>query len=255
MAEQWPEPAIEFVQAINDTKLVLSHRYAEWMLSGPTLEDDIGGASAAQDEVGHVRQLIRLLEEQGRETEWLEGDRSPDEFRNAASIDDSNDSWVEFLGTVAATDRAVWYMLDSIVHPDFDGLAQKIGEDEFFHLEYHDGRLETLAEEKPDELQSVLETSLPDVLAFIGPATYDDDHDPLIEAGFTDRSALELRRELLSHFDNILGSTSVSLDAIDREAPTPDEWNAARRRVGDGSISQSVVDLLKGTHNEMFKIQ
>ena len=255
MAEEWPEPAIDFVQAINDTKLVLSHRYAEWMLSGPTLEDDIGGASAAQDEVGHVRQLIRLLEQQGRETEWLEGNRSPEEYCNAASIDDTNDSWVEFIGSVAATDRAVWLMLDSIVHSDFDGLTQKIGEDEFFHLEYHDARLETLANERPDELQSVFETSLPKALAFIGPITYDEDNDPLLEAEFTDRSAIKLREELLSHFSGVFESTSVSLDGVEQDSPSPEVWDETRRRVGDGSISQEVVDSLQGTSNEMFRIQ
>lgn len=255
MSDEWPEPAVEFVQAITDTKLVLSHRYAEWMLNGPSLEDDIGGASAAQDEVGHVRQLIRLLEGQGRESDWLEGNRNPDEFRNAACIDDTSESWVEFLSSVAAADRAVWYMLDSITHEDFEGMVQKIGEDEFFHLEYHDARLETLAEEKPDELQTVLETTVPDALAFIGPAEYDEDTDPLVESGFTDRSAAELRETLLAHFDELLDSTAVSLDGIDRDAPASDEWDATRRRVGDGSISQPVVDSLRGVENEMFRIQ
>lgn len=255
MSDEWPDATVEFVQAITDTKLVLSHRYAEWMLNGPSLEDDIGGASAAQDEVGHVRQLIRLLEEQGRDSDWLEGNRAPNEFRNAACLDDTSESWVEFLGSVAAADRAVWYMLDSITHDDFEGMVQKIGEDEFFHLDYHDARLETLAEEKPDELQTVLEATLPGALAFIGPVGYDEETDPLVESGFTDRSVLELREAFLSHFDELLDSTTVSLDGIDRDAPAADEWDETRRRVGDGAISQSVVDSLRGVENEMFRVQ
>ena len=225
------------------------------MLNGPSLEDDIGGASAAQDEVGHVRQLVRILEGQGRESDWLEGDRAPEEFRNAACLDDTNESWVEFLGSVAAADRAAWYLLDSITHEDFEGLTQKIGEDEFFHLEYHDARLETLAEENPDELQKVLESTIPDALAFIGPADYDEDTDPLVESGFTDRSAADLRKAFLSYFDERLDSTEVSLDEIDRGTPASEEWNEMRRRVGDGGISQSVVDSLRGVENEMFRIQ
>ncbi|HET7324427.1 MAG TPA: Phenylacetic acid catabolic protein [Halococcus sp.] len=255
MSDKWPEEAVEFVQAITDTKLVLSHRYAEWMLNGPSLEDDIGGASAAQDEVGHVRQLIRLLEGQGRESDWLEGNRSPDEFRNAACLDSTSESWVEFLGSVAAADRAVWYLLDSITHEDFEGMVEKIGEDEFFHLEYHDARLETLAEENPDELQTVLEATLPGALAFIGPPEYDEETDPLVESGFTDRSALELRDALLSHFEELLDSTAVSLNGIDRDGPGVEEWDETRRRVGEGAISQSVVDSLRGVENEMFRIQ
>ena len=255
MSDEWPEEAVEFVQAITDTKLVLSHRYAEWMLNGPSLEDDIGGASAAQDEVGHVRQLVRLLEQQGRESDWLEGNRAPEEFRNAACLDSTSESWVEFLGSAAAADRAVWYMLDSITHEDFEGLAQKIGEDEFFHLEYLDARLETFAEENPEELQTVLETTLPAALAFIGPADYDGDTDPLVEAGFTDRSAADLREAFLSYFDERFDSTTVSLDGIDRDAPALEDWDETRRRVGSGAISQSVVDSLTGVENEMFRIQ
>jgi ring-1,2-phenylacetyl-CoA epoxidase subunit PaaC len=255
VSDEWPEPAVEFVQAITDTKLVLSHRYAEWMLNGPSLEDDIGGASAAQDEVGHVRQLIRLLEGQGRETDWLEGNRAPDEFRNAACLDDTSETWVEFLGSVAAADRAVWYMLDSITHEDFEGMVQKIGEDEFFHLDYHNARLETLANENPDELQTVLESTLPDALAFIGPATYDENTDPLVESGFTDRSAADLREAFLSHFEEQFDATAVSLDGIDQDAPAPDDWDETRRRVGSGAISQSVVDSLRGVENEMFRVQ
>lgn len=255
MSDEWPDSAVEFVQAITDTKLVLSHRYAEWMLNGPSLEDDIGGASAAQDEVGHVRQLVRPLEGQGRETGWLEGNRAPEEFQNAACLDDTSETWVEFLGSAAAADRAVWYLLDSITHEEFEGMVKKIGEDEFFHLEYHDARLETLADENPDELQEVLEATLPAALAFIGPAGYDEETDPLVEAGFTDRSAADLRGAFLSHFEELLGPTAVSLDGIDRDAPAHGEWNETRRRVGDGAISQSVVDSLRGVENEMFKIQ
>lgn len=255
MSDEWPEPAVEFVQGITDTKLVLSHRYAEWMLSGPSLEDDIGGASASQDEVGHVRQLIRLLEGQGRENDWLEGNRAPDEFRNAACLDEASESWVEFLGSVAVADRAAWYLLDSITHEDFGGMVQKIGEDEYFHLEYHDARLETLAEERPDELQAVLENALPGALAFIGPATYDETADPLVETGFTDRSAAELREAFLAYFDERFDGTAVSLADVDRDAPTVDDWDETRRRVDEGAISQSVVDSLRGVKNEMFRIQ
>lgn len=249
---EWPTEAVNYAQAIADTKLVLSHRYAEWMLGGPTLEDDIGGASAAQDEVGHVRQLFRLLEQQGRDSEWLAGNRDPDEFCNAEPLDDAPDTWVEYVATVSAVDRATWYMLDSVTSEDFRGLTEKIGEDEFFHLEYQDARLETLADESPDELQAALEVVLPQALTFVGPAGYDADADPLVQAGFTDRSAAELRSALFSHYETLLAGTDVSLDGIDTDGPTVDEWDSRRRRVSTDAISQSVVDSLVGVKNKQF---
>ncbi|WP_101296788.1 Phenylacetic acid catabolic protein [Halegenticoccus soli] len=249
---EWPAEAVDYVQAIADTKLLLSHRYAEWMLTGPSLEDDIGGASTAQDEAGHVRQLFRLLEQQGRDGEWLEGDRAPEEFRNAATLDATRDSWVEHLVAVATADRAAWYMLDSIASDDFRGLARKIGEDEYFHLEYHDARLATLADDRPEELQGAFEDALPKALAFVGPESYDADSDPVVRSGFADRSAADLRDALVAHYARLFDGTSVSLDGVDRDGPTQDEWDEARRRVGDGAIDQSVVDALTGVRNEEF---
>jgi ring-1,2-phenylacetyl-CoA epoxidase subunit PaaC len=251
----WPAEAVEFVQAIADTKLVLSHRYAEWMLAGPSLEDDIGGASTAQDEAGHVRQLFRLLAQQGREQNWLEGNRDPTEFRNAAPLDTASGSWVEHVFSASATDRAAWYLLDSIVHEDFEGLVQKIGEDEFFHFEYHDARLETLAADDPEALQRALEAALPGALAFIGPPAYDAENDPLLATGFTDRPIVEIRAGFLASFKDRFEGTEVSLDAIDRSVPELDAWDGTRRRVGDGAIEQSAIDQLTGRKNELYRIQ
>lgn len=248
----WPEPAVDYVQAIADTKLLIGHRNAQWSLAGPSLEDDIGGASASQDEIGHFRQLIRELESQGREKDWLNGERAPEEFNNAACLDRIEGPWPVYVASVAPADRAAWYMLDAIDREDLDGLITKMGEDEYFHLEYHDARLETLAEEDPETIQEALETTLPQALAFIGPETYDEEDDPLFEAGFTDRPVAELREAFSDHYRDLFADTEVSLDGVDWDSPDPDEWDETRRRVGGGSISESDVQQLRGTENELF---
>jgi ring-1,2-phenylacetyl-CoA epoxidase subunit PaaC len=250
----WPAEAVDYVQSVADTKLLLSHRYAEWMLSGPALEDDIAGASAAQDELGHVRQLFRLLDQQGRDDDWLEGDRSPGEFANAAPLDTNPEGWVEFVVTLGLVERAAWYLVDAIDHADFDGLGTRIGQDEFFHLEFLDGRLETLAAERPDEVTEAMEAALPGVLAFLGPAGYDDDTDPLVAAGFTDRSVAVLRSSFRDRYDELLGGTGLSLATfdIDWSAPSLEAWDATRRRVGGGSISEADVERLSGVRNAEF---
>jgi ring-1,2-phenylacetyl-CoA epoxidase subunit PaaC len=249
--DAWPEEAVDFVQAIADTKLLLSVRYAEWMLSGPALEDDIAGANAAQDELGHIRQLFQLLQDQGRESEWLEGERSPEEFANVQTLDTAAEDWVSHVVQVATADWAAWLLLDAITHDDFS-VVQKIGEDEYFHLEHHDGRLESLADTDPDALQSALETILPEVLAFIGPSEYDTDTDPLVQDGFTDRSAAELRDAFMARYENLLAGTDVSLAEIDSDYPPREEWNAERRRTTEGGIDSEVIDVLQGVKNKEF---
>ncbi|MHC3438229.1 Phenylacetic acid catabolic protein [Natrialbaceae archaeon A-gly3] len=248
----WPEPAVDYVQAITDTKLVLGHRSAQWCLTGPSLEDDIGGASAAQEEIGHFRQLVSELASQGRDEAWLNGQRDPEEFNNAACLDRIEGEWPVYVASVAPADRAAWYMLEAIDRDDLDGLITKMGEDEYFHLEYHDARLEALAEEVPETIQEALETTLPQALAFIGPETYDHEGDPLYQTGFTDRSVSELREAFADHYRSLFAGTDVSLDGVDWNAPGPDEWDETRRRVDDGSISDTDVRQLRGTENELF---
>lgn len=252
----WDDAAVDYVQAIADTKLVLSQRYAQWMLSGPVLEDDIAGASAAQDELGHVRQLFRLLGQQGRDDDWLEGDRTASEFANAASIDENPSSWTEFVVTVGLTERAAWYLIDAIDHDDFDGLGTRIGQDEFFHFEFLDGRLETLSDERTEEVVDALEAALPSVLAFIGPEAYDDETDPLVESGFTDRSAAALRAAFRTRYEEVFEDTEIDLDAldVDWDAPDYEEWDEVRRRTGDGSISDADVESLSGVRNAEYRM-
>lgn len=249
---EWPDPAVDYVQAISDTKLVLSHRYAEWSLSGPSLEDDIGGASAAQEEIGHVRQLARELEGQGRDLAWINGQREPEAFANAACLDRVEGSWTEYVASVAPADRAAWYLLDAIDREDLAGLITKMGEDEYFHLEYHDARLETLAEEDPETVQNTLETTLPQSLALIGPAAYDADADPVFESGFTDRSVAEIRDAYIDHYRRLFEGTDVSLEGVQWDEPELDDWDEQRRRSGDGSISQTDIEQLRGEKNQLF---
>ncbi|KYH23836.1 phenylacetic acid catabolic protein [Halalkalicoccus paucihalophilus] len=248
----WPEPAVDYVQAIADTKLVLGHRNAQWSLAGPSLEDDIGGASAAQEEIGHFRQFVNELASQGREKDWLNGKRNAEEFNNAACLDRIDGDWPAYVASIAPADRAAWYMIDSIAVEHLDGLITKMGEDEYFHLEYHDARLETLAEDDPEGIQSTLETTLPQALAFIGPAEYDKETDPLIQAGFTNRSITEIREAFEEHYRNLFAETDVSLDGVDWDAPVREEWDEVRRRVGGGSIGEADARQLRGTENELF---
>ncbi|HKJ57688.1 MAG TPA: Phenylacetic acid catabolic protein [Halobacteriales archaeon] len=251
----WPAEAVDLVQAAADTKLLLSQRYAEWMLAGPALEDDIAGASAAQDEIGHVRQLFRLLARQGRDQDWLEGDREPEAFANVASLDEKPATWVELIVSADAAERAAWYLLDAIAHEDFDGLATRIGQDEYFHLEHLDGRLETLAADDAEALTDALESSLPPALALLGPASYDDEADPLVAAGFTDRSVADMRAAFRRTYEELLDGTDLSLSGVDWDAPDEDAWNAERRRVDGGGIDHETLSSLRGTANAEFRIE
>ena len=255
MSDEWPGGAADFVQAIADTKLLLSHRYAQWMLAGPVLEDDIAGASLAQDEMGHVRQLFRLLGEQGRDQDWLEGDREPEEFTNAASLDSPMADWTEFVVRMNLTERAAWYLLDAIDHDDFEGLVDRIGQDEYFHLDYLDARLDTLADESAAAVADHAAAALPEVLAFLGPATPEEANDDLLDAGFTDVSIAGIREAYREHYESQFAESGVSLDAVDWTVPDPGNWDETRRRVGGGGIDEQTNRQLSGIESKEYVIQ
>jgi len=255
MSDEWPGGAVDFVQAIADTKLLLSHRYAQWMLAGPVLEDDIAGASVAQDEMGHVRQLFRLLAEQGRDQDWLEGDREPEEFANAASLDSPMADWTEFVVRMNLTERAAWYLLDAIDHEDFEGLVDRIGQDEYFHLDYLDARLETLAAESAATIGDHVAATLPDVLAFMGPPTREEASDDLLATGFTDVSIAGIRTAYREHYETQFAEFGISFEADDWTGPDPEVWYETRRRVGGGGIDEQTNKQLSGIESKEYVIQ
>lgn len=249
----WSKNAVDYVQAIADTKLVLSHRYADQGFLGPNLADNIALFSLTQDEYGHVRQLFLKLQEQGRDDAWLHRDRDADEFHNAASVDEPAPDWLRFEVQVGLTDRAALLMLDAIDHEDFAGLTDKISEEEYSHVDFHDGWLEHLATTQPNEFQAALDETLPDVLAFIGPAAYDEETDPLYTSGFTDRTVRELREAFLELCEDITDSTNVTIPDV---APIDlANWDSERRRTDDGMIDRETIDSLQARNNQEFAMR
>ncbi|UIP01494.1 phenylacetate-CoA oxygenase subunit PaaI (plasmid) [Halobaculum sp. CBA1158] len=253
MTDDWTPEAVDYVQAIADTKLMLSHWYAEQAFIGPTIQDNIALFSLTQDEYGQVRQFFLQLEGQGRDADWLRSDRDGDEFFNAATTDEAAPDWTRFEVRFGLTDRAAHLMFDAIVHDDFTGLTDKMSEEEYSHFDFHDGWLEHLAEAEPAEFEAALEESLADVLAFIGPAAYDDETDPLVASGFTDRSVAELREAFLDHLAGLIEGTSVTVP--DPDPVSTAEWDERRRRLIGGGIGPDVLETIRGDRNKEFAME
>lgn len=254
-ADAWPDEALDYVQAIADTKLVLGFRYAERMASGQSIEDDVANMNLAQEEFGHVRQFYELLSQQGRDREWLEHDRDPGMYANAAPLDEPIPDWTSFVVITGVVDRAAWLLTDAIAHSDLDGIREKIAQEEAYHLERSDAWLEQLADSEPDTVESALVEALPGVLAFVGPAEYDAETDPLVREGFTDVPVAQRRDRLLAHYRALFEGTDVSVDAADLQGPNRAEWDPIRRRVTGGSLPTATVEVLQGGPNRQFAME
>ncbi|MFB6097402.1 MAG: Phenylacetic acid catabolic protein [Haloferacaceae archaeon] len=254
-AETWSQEAVDFLQAVADTKLLLGFRYAERMSSGQSIEDDVANMNVAQEEFGHVRQLFSILEEQGRSHEWLNADRDAGTYANASVLDDPAGDWTTFVVETGMVDRAAWLLLDAVSASELDGIREKIAQEESFHLERADAWFEHLAETDPEAVEAVLEEAVPQVLSFIGPASYDDETDPLAKEGFTDATVADLREQFIAHYRALCEETEVDFDVADTDAPDLDAWDAVRRRQQGGAISAETVAVVQGTENREFAME
>lgn len=253
--DAWSEAAVDCLQAVADTKLVLGHRYAERLASGQSIEDDVANMNLAQEEFGHVRQLFRLLEAQGRDADWLEHERDAGTYANCSVLDDVADDWTRFVVETGLADRAAWLLLDAVAAPELDGVREKIAQEESFHLERADAWLVHLAEADPGAVEAVLEDAVPAVLAFLGPADHDAEADPLYEEGFLDAPVADLRERFLRHYRAVLEGTDVSLSGVDTDGPDAESWDAVRRRVGGGSIAAETATVIQGTENREYAME
>lgn len=253
--ETWSKEAIDYLQAIADTKLLLGFRYAERMTSGQSIEDDVANMNVAQEEFGHVRQLFGILEDQGRTHEWLHAERDAGTYANAAVLDEPAADWTTFVVETGMVDRAAWLLLDAITNPALNGIREKIAQEESFHLERADAWFEHLAAEDPEAVEAVLTEAAPQVLAFIGPSEYDASADPLANEGFTDAPVADLRDRFVDHYRALCADTDVDFGAVDLEGPDPAEWDAVRRRQQGGGISAETVAIVQGTPNREFAME
>lgn len=253
--DDWPDVCVEYVQAIADTKLLLGHRYGERMASGQSIEDDVANMNLAQEEFGHVRQLSLLLESQGLDRTYLEHERDPEEYANASPLDEPVSDWAGFIVSQGLVDYAAWLLLDAITHEDVRGVKRKIAQEEYFHIERADGWVSHLVEDDPEALSTVLEDVVPGVLAFIGPASYDETTDPVYRTGFTDVPVATVRERFLDRYRELLADTEVTLDGLDNAQPPLDEWNDVRRRVNGGSMAQETAEIIRGERSRAFAVE
>jgi ring-1,2-phenylacetyl-CoA epoxidase subunit PaaC len=80
------KPEYELIFRLADDDLIAGHRASEWTGLAPVLEEDIAGASMAQDQVGHAQSYYELLSELGTPDALAFG-RKASEFRNARMVE------------------------------------------------------------------------------------------------------------------------------------------------------------------------
>jgi phenylacetate-CoA oxygenase PaaI subunit len=166
---------LSLLLTLADNKYILGRRYSEWATSGPTLEASVAAASMTSDEVGHARSLYPLLKNFPDAPAGLKKEDDRTEFMNVAFLNHPFRKWTDFIAAAAVFDRAMSTMIEMLresSYSPFRHRAQKMLQEEHYHLLYAEGWVESLAKNAGTraELVSSLKRIWPETLSWFGPA-------------------------------------------------------------------------------------
>jgi ring-1,2-phenylacetyl-CoA epoxidase subunit PaaC len=144
MKAELREALANYLTGLGDDELILAHRDSEWAGHAPILEEDIGFANLALDELGHASTWYRLAAElinkdPDRHPDALVFTRPASEFRNVRMVELPNGDWAFSMLRQYLFDASEQVRLGALAASQYPGLAQaavKIRTEELYHLRH-----------------------------------------------------------------------------------------------------------------------
>lgn len=244
--------------ACADTKLLLGYHYGEWTFGPPALEAAIASCSLAQAELGHVRLLHAVLKKNyDDDPDQLVDQRASDAFANVSYLDRPITDWFGLVAANYAVDLALTRLLYAMRGSSFKPLrmsVEKMLDEERYHIHHGQGWLRTLAgkgDASKRTLQDRVQAAIDAVAVWFGPA--DDEQDrALVTAGIKRQSNAEILRDFLMDVAETMTAAGMR---VDLERPrTFAGWDPATRRLVPGGPEEEILQHLRGTKNEIFKL-
>lgn len=162
---------VPFLFSLADDELIMGHRDSEWCAFAPMIEEDVAFASIAQDEMGHARLYLQLLEGLGEGSlNDLAFMRAPQAYRSALFVEHPNGDWAYTVARHLAYDLYDDVMTEVLQSSDWEPLrdvARLIRREEIYHLEHQKTWVAHLAQ-GTDVSRSRLLSVLPQVAGEIG---------------------------------------------------------------------------------------
>ncbi|MDH3459207.1 MAG: phenylacetate-CoA oxygenase subunit PaaI [Gemmatimonadota bacterium] len=258
MSEPCARGLRQLLLACADTKLLLGYHYGEWTFGTPELEAAVASCSLAQGELGHVRLLHALLSKHfGDDPDALMDNRAATDFANVGFLDRTVVDWAGFVAMNYVVDLAVTRVLHSMQGSTFKPIhmsVDKMLDEERYHLHHGRGWFRTLASrggETKTALERQAELALRSVAEWLGPATDDDDR-ALVSAGVKRADNQAIYGALCDDVERLAETVGTRVQA---PAPTSfSGWTSANRRIGGGGPDEEILFHLRGTKNEVFKL-
>lgn len=173
--------------ALGDDELILAHRNSEWTGHAPILEEDIGLANLAQDELGHAALWYGLAGPLLSQTpDALAFLRDPADWRNAQLVELPKGDWAftmlrQYL--FDAYELALYTRLAESRNETVAHVAAKIRTEELYHYRHSSAWVKRLGlgtQESHRRMQAALDVLWPHTAQLFTPLPNDDG---LIEAG------------------------------------------------------------------------
>lgn len=244
------------ITACADTKLLLGYHYGEWTFGTPALEAAVASCSLSQGELGHVRLLHSLLKSQWNDDpDDLVNHRAGREFANVSYLDRPLADWPAFVAMNAVVDLAVTHVLHAMRDGSFGPLqlcVDKILDEERYHAHHGRGWFRTLAADANARARLTTETvrALDAVSTWFGPA--DDAGDrAMVAAGVKTETGMDTFASLRDEVTQLAEECDLEFPTM--ATPAFATWDAATRRT-DGGVDDEILYHLRGSKNEIFKL-
>lgn len=219
--------------AIADTKFVLGNWYAHSIMNGRSLPDFAALTAMTGAAYGHTRSLWQYLVNFGHAYSSIERGRGADDIRSMNMLDAPPTSWPDFIAATWLAEQATWLAISGYLNcPDraLAGLAEKIGEEAYFHLKYAEGWMEILSDSAADTraFAAALDKRYPVALSWFGTAKGSD---ILKKAGLRDIPPAKLKKAFAAEIAKGAAWTGKAVSLPDAVPEIPG-WIGANRRAG-----------------------
>ena len=242
--------------ACSDTKLLLGYHYGEWTFGTPELEAAVASCSLSQAELGHVRLFHAILRKHyGDDSTDLIEKRATSEFGNVTYLDNALPDWPAFVGANYAVDLGATRLIHSLRGSAFKPLrmsVEKIIDEERYHVHHGQGWFRTLAGDanaKADVEKRVSE-AVTSVIEWLGPESNEADAE-LVELGIKSLSNQQIGAAFLGDVKSLSESLGISISVGDVDFAG---WDPATRRTAGTAPDEEILYHLRGSKNEIFKI-
>ncbi|MBI5029603.1 MAG: phenylacetate-CoA oxygenase subunit PaaI [Chloroflexi bacterium] len=203
----------DLILALADTKRWLGIRYAEWCDSAPALEAAVAASAMAQDELGHSRALLPLLQDFPEIDPGIPNEAPRETYSSIAYLDQPFSTWNTFVVANLLLGEALTIALEAARQSSYVPLrtrAGKILEEERFHWLHGEGWFKRLAADPKDaervELAQRVEEMLPHALCWFGR----DETNALMHEKILDASADELRARFLTQVAPLIAKSQAA---------------------------------------------